>query len=108
MPRLPVLAFFLLAAPVAWAEGELPATCPADLAALDASFDETAERFDKAWNSDDEAEKCAAIRHHIDVMLKAAAVFDVCTTGHGREENMGQALGTAADFEDIAAELDCP
>ena len=95
-------------APAAVAEGELPATCPADLAALDATFVETQQRLETAWKSEDDAQKCAAIRHHLEVMQHAASIFDVCTTGHGREENMGQAIGTIADFEDIASELQCP
>lgn len=98
----------LLAVPPAFAEGPPPATCRGDLAGLDATFEETLQRLDTAWKSEDNAQKCAAISHHIDVMRHAAEVFDVCTTGRGREENMGQALGTIADFQDIASDIGCP
>ncbi len=103
---MPALLLFL-AAP-AFAEDPPPATCPADLAGLDATFDETLQRLDAAGKSTDLGEKCAAISHHIDVMRHAAEVFDVCTTGHSRGENMGQALGTIADFQDIAQQIGCP
>jgi hypothetical protein len=106
MMRFILLVGLLLAAAPAWAQGD-PA-CRAEIADVNASFDETLARLNGVSKDDTLEIKCAAIRHHIDVMLKAADVFSRCTTGHGREENMGQALGTAADFEDIASDMGCP
>ncbi len=104
-----ILTLVLLAgvAP-AWAQGDAPGTCPDELAEVDASFDETLQRLESVSASDNLEVKCAAIRHHIDVMRPAGDMFDRCTTGHGREENLGQVIGTIADFEDIAAEMGCP
>jgi len=109
MLRSAVLPFALfLGLTAALAAEDLPYTCRAEIANLNANLDETLERLEGAWKSEDDAEKCAAIRHHIEVMRGAAEVFGRCTTGHARGENVGQALGTVADFEDIAAELGCP
>jgi hypothetical protein len=90
----------------AWAQGD-PA-CPGDLAATDASFEETLQRLDSAFKTKDQTQRCDAIRHHIEVMRAAGDVFDRCTTGHEREENLGQVIGTIADFQDVAAEMGCP
>jgi hypothetical protein len=98
---------FVLLTPAAHAD-EIAPGCDADLAALDASFDETMSRLQKATASD-KVEKCAAITHHIEVMMHAAEVFDRCLPeGHDKRENMGQVLGTAADFRDIMVGEECP
>jgi hypothetical protein len=84
-----------------------PATCPADLAKVDDSFAETQTRLDAAGEADD-AEKCAAIRHHIDVMSAAREVFMRCLTGHDFGENVGQIDGTIDDFRILLRERKCP
>ena len=84
------------------------ATCEADLAAVDASFTETQARLEKAAKAD-QAEQCAAIRHHVEVMANGINVFQRCLTdGHDKRENIGQLVGSIADFLDINASLDCP
>ena len=85
-----------------------PATCDADLAAVGTSFDETQARLDKAGNAD-QAEKCAAIRNHVEVMANGVNVFQRCLPDdHGRRENVGQLVGSIADFLDISDSLGCP
>jgi hypothetical protein len=67
-----VFAYVALA-PSAVADEVSTATCDADLAAVDTSFVETQARLEKA-GSEDQAEKCAAIRHHIEVMANGSTV----------------------------------
>jgi hypothetical protein len=84
------------------------ATCDADLAAVDASYVETQARLEKAGKAD-QAEQCAAIRHHVEVMANGINVFLRCTPdGHDRRENIGQLGGSIADFLDINQSLGCP
>ena len=83
-------------------------TCDAALAAVDASFVETEARLEKAGNAD-QAEQCAAARHHIEVMANGIAVFLHCTPdGHDRRENIGHSASGIADFLDIGDFLGCP
>jgi hypothetical protein len=108
----PALALVLALAPLGAAAhaGEFvpPASCPADLAAVDATFDGTLARL-KGVSEDDPAELCAAVKHHVEVMENAAAVFQRCLPeGHDKRENLGQVIGTDADFRDISANHDCP
>jgi hypothetical protein len=111
MSRLRLLlavAPLLLAAPSTHAEFARPAACDADFAAMDASFEETMARLEKVTRTD-KVEMCAAFRHHIEVMESAAEVFLRCLPdGHDQRENLGQVLGTAADFRDISINQDCP
>ena len=83
-------------------------TCDADLAALEASFDETQARLNKAGDADKD-EKCAAIRHHVEVMANGANVMQRCLPeGHDKGENIAQLVGSIADFLDISDSLGCP
>lgn len=85
-----------------------PASCDADLAGLDASFEETQSRL-QAVDPKNQAELCAAVKHHVEVMENAATVFQRCLPdGHDKRENMGQVIGTDADFRDISASHGCP
>jgi len=82
--------------------------CNADLAAVDASFGETLDRLDGVANGSD-AEKCAAYRHHVDVMLKGREVFLRCIPeGRDQTENVVQLEVSIADFETIIANKQCP
>jgi hypothetical protein len=85
---------------------EAPATCPADLAGVDDSFKETLARLDAAGKAGD-AEKCAAIHHHIDVMSAAREVFVRCLTGHDLGENVGQIDASIDDFRHILQSEKC-
>jgi hypothetical protein len=82
--------------------------CNADLAAVDASFGETLDRLDSVANGSD-VEKCAAYRHHVDVMLKGREVFLRCIPeGRDQTENVVQLEVSIADFETIIANKQCP
>lgn len=103
-----IAALVGLAAPAAAAEAASVGTCDADLAAVAASFDETQARLDKAASADTD-EKCAAIRHHVEVMANGANVMQRCLPeGHDKGENVGQLVGSIADFLDISDSLGCP
>ena len=85
-----------------------PATCAADLAGLDDAFHETEARL-QGVDPKNQDELCAAVKHHVEVMENAAAVFQRCLPeGHDKRENVGQVIGTDADFRDISASHGCP
>jgi hypothetical protein len=104
-------AFILLASvgfasPPAVAQEFAPG-CNADLAAVDASFGETLDRLDSVANGSD-AEKCAAYRYHVDVMLKGRDVFLRCIPeGRDQTENVLQLEVSIGDFETIIANKQC-
>jgi hypothetical protein len=103
-------AFILLASisisPSAHAQEFAPG-CNADLAAVDESFGETLQRLEGVAN-DSDAEKCAAYRHHVDVMLKGRDVFLRCMPeGRDQMENVLQLEVSIADFETIIANKQC-
>ncbi len=84
------------------------ATCDADLAAIAASFDETQARLEEAASAD-QAEQCAAIRHHVEVMANGVTVFQRCLPDdHDKGENIAQLVGSIADFLDTSDSLGCP
>jgi hypothetical protein len=93
--------------PLAGHAQEFAPGCNADLAAVDASFGETLDRLDGVANGSD-AEKCAAYRHHVDVMLKGREVFLRCIPeGRDQTENVVQLEVSIADFETIIANKQC-
>jgi hypothetical protein len=86
---------------------EFAPRCDADLAAVDDSFRETIERLDRAAKGAN-AEKCAAWRHHVEVMTKGVEVFLRCTPeGHDQRENVGQLGASIEDFNTIIADKKC-
>ncbi len=97
--RLAVVLAVLAIGPVHAAEP--PATCAADLAAVEASFDETQARLEKMSQAD-KVELCAAIKHHIEVMANGINVFQRCQPpGHDEGENIAQLAASIGDFLDI-------
>lgn len=104
--RMSVALLLSLLPAVALAQQPSPA-CQADLSAVDDSFDETLARLDKAGKGD-QAEKCAAVAHHLDVMTRGRDVFLRCLPpGHDRNENVAQLNASIADFREIQANLKC-
>ena len=88
------------------AQGIAPG-CDKDLAAVDASFEETQARLQKAARAD-QTEKCAAIRHHVEVMANGINVFQRCQPeGHDKGENIGQLGASIGDFLDISDRQGC-
>ena len=92
-------AFFMFAAPSAIAQAPSLA-CQADLAVNDVRFKQTIEKLEAVKNGT-QAEKCAAYRSHVEIMKRAVPIFDRCTTGRGRQENLGQMAGSIEDFQEI-------
>ncbi len=106
--RVVLLLLPLVLAPaVARAQAEFPASCPSELAEVDASFVETQEHLEKGFKGD-KAAKCEAVAHHIDVMKHGIDVFMRCMSGHDQGENVGQLGDSIEDFEYIAQNLGCP
>jgi hypothetical protein len=85
---------------VAPAQAQVPAGCTADLAANDKRFEETLARLESVKNGT-QAQRCAAYRSHVQIMQRAIPVFDRCTTGLGRRENIGQMNDSIGDFQEI-------
>lgn len=98
---LALFAALFLASPVPVLAGELAPGCAAELAAVDASFEETQARLDRVTPTD-KVEMCAAIRHHIEVMANGINVFQRCEPpGHDKGENLAQLAASTGDFLDI-------
>lgn len=76
--------------------------CARDLSATDTQLKATLQRL-QATRSAPMATRCQAFRDHIRIMQQAAVVFDRCTTGRNRQENVGQMLGSIADWREIVA-----
>ena len=108
MLRSAVFVAMLSGAAVALADDDLPFTCSAEKTQLEINMRQSEERIDSAWIAENPVQKCAAVRQHIEVMRAAADVYARCTRGREHDKNLGQALGTVADFEDIAEEINCP
>jgi len=92
-------AFFMFAAPSAIAQAPSLA-CQADLAANDVRFKQTIEKLESVKNGT-KAQQCAAYRSHVQIMKRAVPVFDKCTFGRERQENLGQMVGSIEDFQEI-------
>ena len=104
--RSALVAFPLALAPGLAMAAEGDAACATDLAALDDSFEETIARLTAAGQAGHD-EKCAALRHHIDVMASAREVFQRCLTGLAQRENVGQMSDSIEDFNFIIAQQKC-
>jgi hypothetical protein len=101
----PFVAGFLTAS-AAHAAG-LPPACTGDLAAVEASFNETIARLEAAGTAD-HAEKCAALHHHIDVMTNGRDVYLRCRPDdHDRGEDVAQLNASIGDFKDILKQQGC-
>ena len=104
--RSALVAFPLALAPGLADAAEGDAACAVDLGALNASFEETIARLTAAGDAD-QVEKCAALRHHIDVMTSAREIFQRCLTGLAQRENVGQMIDLIEDFNTILAQQKC-
>ena len=91
------MVFFIAPAALAQAPS---AACQADLAANDVRFKQTIEKLEAVKNGT-KAQQCAAYRSHVQIMKRAVPIFDRCTTGRGRQENLGQMAGSIEDFQEI-------
>jgi hypothetical protein len=80
--------------------------CTKDLTAIDSSFAETLINLQRSASA--APARCAAYKHHIDVMRNASSIFDRCTTEPDRTQNIGQMSGTIADISDTLKTEKCP
>ena|ERR1700680_1691639 len=85
--------------PAALAQAPSPA-CQTELAENDVRFKRTIERLESVKNGTQE-QKCAAYRSHVEIMKNAIPIFDRCTTGRGRQENVGQMNDSIEDFNEL-------
>jgi hypothetical protein len=82
--------------------------CTKDLSTVDSSFQETLGNLQRNGRSAAvPAARCAAYKHHIEVMKNASAIFDRCTTEPDRTQNLSQMDGTIADINDTLKNEKC-
>jgi hypothetical protein len=92
-------SLFVCATPAAIAQAP-PASCRGELEANEVRFKETIARLESVKNGT-QAQKCAAYRSHVEIMKRAIPIFDRCTSGLGRCENVGQMNDSIEDFEEL-------
>lgn len=76
--------------------------CKASLRQIEIDLKATERKLQSVANGTAE-EKCSAMNVHVLTLERAAVIFGRCTEGTAREENVGQARGSAADFRDRIA-----
>lgn len=82
--------------------------CTKDLASVDSSFQETLGNLQRSGRSAAvPSARCAAYKHHIEVMKNASAIFARCTTEPDRTQNLAQMSGTIADINDTLKSEKC-
>ena len=82
--------------------------CTKDMSSVDSSFQETLGNLQKSGRSAAvPSARCAAYKHHIEVMRNASAVFARCTTEPDRTQNINQMDGTIADINDTLKSEKC-
>jgi hypothetical protein len=82
--------------------------CTKDMSSVDSSFQETLGNLQRSGRSAAvPAARCAAYKHHIEVMRNASAIFARCTTEPDRTQNISQMDGTIADINDTLKTEKC-
>src|SRR5438270_2157266 len=82
--------------------------CTKDLSSVDSSFQETLGNLQRNGRSAAlPSARCAAYKHHIEVMKNASAIFARCTTEPDRTQNLSQMDGTIADIKDTLKTEKC-
>ncbi|MEA2861655.1 MAG: hypothetical protein QOC72_3694 [Methylobacteriaceae bacterium] len=82
--------------------------CTKDMSSVDSSFQETLGNLQKSGRSAAvPSARCAAYKHHIEVMKNASAIFARCTTEPDRTQNISQMNGTIADINDTLKNEKC-
>ena len=85
----------------------LPFTCRGELAQLEVNVRESEVHFDDAWVANDPAQKCVAIRQHVEVMRTAVDVYTRCLGGPQRDKERQSALRRLADSQSMVDEMFC-
>jgi hypothetical protein len=96
------LLFLLLAGSEVQAQAFGSVHCKASLRQVEIDLKATERKLQSVANGTAE-EKCSAMNVHVLTLERAAVIFGRCTEGATREENVGQAQGSAADFRDRIA-----
>ena len=78
------------------------AFCTRDLSSTESRLRQALARLTENRNAPI-PQRCEIFRRHVQVMQHAAMVYDRCTTGRTRQENVGQMLGSIADWREIIA-----
>jgi hypothetical protein len=76
--------------------------CKASLRQIEIDLKATDRKLQSVANGTAE-EKCSAMNVHVFTLERAAVVYGRCTEGRARDENVGQAQGSAADARDQIA-----
>lgn len=103
-----MLKFFAFPILLVLAHGEANAQafgsvhCKASLRQIEIDLKATERKLQSVASGTAE-EKCSAMKAHVFTLERAATIFGRCTEGRARDENIGQAEGSAADFRDQIA-----
>jgi hypothetical protein len=76
--------------------------CKASLRQIEIDLKATERKLQSVANAG-AGEKCSALNVHVITLERAAVIFGRCTEERAREENVGQAKASAADFRDQIA-----
>jgi hypothetical protein len=110
MSRLHLFSAIICAALVQQASAGAIQTpeCTKDMSSVDSAFKETLGNLQKSGRSAAvPSARCAAYKHHIEVMKNASAIFSRCTTEPDRTHNINQMSGTIADINDTLKNEKC-
>jgi hypothetical protein len=98
--RALAVALALVASAVAAAAG--PTTCARELAVIETTLLKAAIRMQAVANISQD-QKCATYRTNAEVVTKAREVFDRCSTGPDREQDIGQMDGVLSEVRSALA-----
>jgi hypothetical protein len=101
--RAHAIVLALIVVPSATADAA-PKTCPRELAVTETSLLKTAIRLQTASRLNRD-EKCATYRTHADVVTKARQVFERCSTGRNRDQDIEQMDGALSQVERAIASI---
>jgi hypothetical protein len=96
------LLLLLIAGSQAHAQAFGSVHCKASMRQIEIDLKATDRKLQSVANGTTE-EKCSAMNAHVFTLERAAVIFGRCTDGTARDENVGQAEGSAADFRDRIA-----
>jgi len=100
--RIAVALALTAVAPAFVAASPSEAFCARDLSATDTRLRHALVRLEETRNLP-MPQRCTAFRDHLRAMTQAASVFERCSTGRTRSENVGQMVGSIADWRVIIA-----
>lgn len=100
--RIAVALVLTAVVPTFAAASPSEAFCARDLSATDTRLRHAQSRLDQTRDLP-MILRCNAFRDQLRAMTQAASVFERCSTGRARSENVGQLVGSIADWRQVIA-----